>query len=141
MSNSKRSKEWYQIDWKWSSSEMVDYFLAKNLAGVDRTVTGEDFIRWAENGHAPDEESEWLLREALGGLNGPEVRMVYFDGRTHPDNIARLIVSAGVDAESVVWNNWLRPFHPELNIAPRKEEWQVHDKRALADWSYDTYTY
>lgn len=141
MSNSKSNKEWYHIDWEWNSPEIVGYFLSKNLAGYDRTVTGEDFIRWAEAGKAPNEEAEWLLREALGGLNGSEVRMVYFDGRTHPDNIAKLIVSVGLDKESICWNNWLRPFHPELNIAPRREEWDLHEKRALADPTFDTYTY
>lgn len=129
-------REWYQLEFRDASPCLVDLFLAKNLAGSGRKVSGEEFIEWAKAGRAPDDEARTLIYEALGGLNGAELIYVYFDGRTHPDNIAKLIVDCGLD-ETYIWNNWLRSFHPELRIVERKEDWELRDKMAMADWNYE----
>lgn len=124
---------WYQVEFKTADPHMVEYFLGKNLAGCPSKVSGEEFIEWANAHDAPNEWKRWLVKEALSGLNGGEVLMVMFDGRTHPENIARLAVACGLDEDGEAWNNLLSAFYPHLNIHPRKELWDLQDKLVLVN--------
>ena len=133
-------REWYQIDFRDASPHIIDYYLHKNLAGSARKVSGDEFIDWAEAGVAPNDEARVLINEALGGLTGMDLMYVFLDGRTHPDNIAKLAVDCGLD-DYYVWNNYLRSYHQELTIQPRKEDWDLRDKMVMADWHYDGHVY
>ncbi len=113
------------------SPEMIDYFLAKNLAGMKDKVTGEQFMNWAKLGVVPSEEDRWTIREALDLLQADEIMLVIYDGRATPEQIARFAVICELDRDGQAWNNYLQAFHPELPVHPYKEQWHLNDKAIL----------
>lgn len=120
--------EWWQNPKFHSCSEhIVELYLSKNLAGSPRKISDEEFIEWAEAGHAPDEEAKHHLREALCGLKAWDILLILRDGRTHPENTMKLIVDCAVDRDSKCRNNFLRTFYPHLPARPRKKQWDEWD--------------
>ncbi len=124
---------WYMRDFG-EDEHLVDFLLEKNLAGHEGHISGEEFIRWAEAGEAPDEGAAWVLCEALEILSGIDVLGVYLDGRTEPENIARLMVSCGAD-KGDAWNNLIRTFHPDLPVQDPHPGLEMREKAIVADWT------
>lgn len=56
---------WRNPEFQSCSKHIVEWYLAKNLAGSPRKISGDEFIEWAEASRSPDEEARYYLRKAV----------------------------------------------------------------------------
>ena len=93
----------------------LGYILSKHLAGSRVKISEEEFIAWALEGTALDDERKFALYEALAIMDAEEARITLFDGRAPSKKIAHLVVQVGADS-NYFWNNLLRWAEPDIKI-------------------------